>query len=206
MDVPNMLLLDTYDLVSIVLQKKCNIFLQFDEQNDKAYIDSIYYQVENSNAILRALGNMNYLLISKSKEKTFSASQSIPTFSDDFSENVKQILAKLEVLKFSLKIACEDLPSTIVKTNEQGLFFNKDINEQSCTNCSDCITFCPTDALLYNENKSRIFFVSGKCIGCNLCEQVCAPNAISNHPTVDLIDFAFERALKKVEFETAKQM
>ena len=205
-DIPNLLLLDSYDLVAIVLQKKCNIFLQFDEQNSKAYLDAIYLRIEQTNGILRSLGSMNYILVAKNKQNvqtTESKPQALPEFSDSFDENVTLILQKLEVLKTSLKIVCEDLPFTQILTDEQTIFFNKNILE-SCNNCGECLKYCPTQALLYNENKDTIFFNSGCCIGCHICNQVCELHAIEDVNEVNIIEFAFDQVIKKREFNTTK--
>lgn len=207
-DIPNLLLLDSYDLVSIILQKKCNIFIQFDEQNEKEYLDTIYLRVEQTNSILRSLGNMNYILIAKNKfsmQIDDTQPQTLPSFSDNFEENVNLILKKVETLKTSLRIACEDLPFTQILADEQTIFFNKDILN-CCNNCGDCIRYCPTQALLYNEQKSSIFFKSGHCIGCQLCEQVCQHHAITANHNVDLIEFAFDHIIKKIEFNSTKDM
>jgi len=207
--IPNILLLDCYDLVSIVLRKRCNIFIQFTQEHSKEYLDILYLRIEQTNSILRSLGNLNYVIISKNNSSLQiddSQPQEMPQFSEDFNENVALLLNKLDVLKISIKLCCEDLPITELQTDENSIFFNKDIDASLCDNCGDCVQYCPTHALQYNEHKNRIFFTSGKCIGCDLCNQVCQCNAIVKNTHVDLIEFAFDRTLKKIDFETTKQI
>ena len=64
-DISNLLQLDSYDLISIVLRKKSNIFIQFDENSSKKFLDILYLRVETTNSILRSLGNINYLILTK---------------------------------------------------------------------------------------------------------------------------------------------
>lgn len=66
---------------------------------------------------------------------------------------------------------------------------------QSCDNCKECVQFCPTHALSYNAEQSDILFQVGKCIGCNICEDICHKNAIKTiEKEVHVIDFAYDRA------------
>lgn len=200
--VPNLLVLDTYDLLSIILRKKSNIFIQFEANNKEEYLDALYLRIEVTNAILRSLGNMNYLIVSKTtpQSSTEIIRENVQVSSDDFNENVVQLLVKLGILKTSLKLSCEDLPITHIQTEEPTVFFNKDIDNTKCTNCANCITYCPTQAFSYNETKDSILFISGKCIGCNLCETMCEEKAVINNPHINLIDFAFDVSSKKITF------
>lgn len=65
----------------------------------------------------------------------------------------------------------------------------------TCDNCKECVRFCPTHALSYDTTQTKILFQTGQCIGCNICETVCAKKAIDTpEATVDIASFAFERA------------
>lgn len=81
------------------------------------------------------------------------------------------------------------------------LFFNKQIDFNACTNCGDCMQFCPTEALFASSDKQGIYFSGGKCIGCGICEDICKPNAISKKGEYDLVAFAFDRAQQLVHYE-----
>lgn len=104
------------------------------------------------------------------------------------------------LLKNSLKEIVGDLETTTFST-ASSLFFNKQINFATCTNCGDCTQFCPTDALFPTSDKQGIYFSQGKCIGCGICEDICKPNSISAKEGFDLISVAFDRAEELVHYE-----
>lgn len=113
--------------------------------------------------------------------------------------DVKMPLKRI-LLKNSLKEIIPGLETTEF-TQSSPLFFNKQIDFQSCTNCGDCTQFCPTDALFTTSNKQGIVFAQGKCIGCGICEDICKPNAISEKEGFSLVSIAFERAEQLVYYE-----
>jgi ferredoxin len=53
----------------------------------------------------------------------------------------------------------------------------------SCTACGACSRACPTQALKFEKNENEmtfsISFSAQNCIGCDLCDHVCLPDAIS---------------------------
>jgi len=60
---------------------------------------------------------------------------------------------------------------------------------QACTACGTCGRACPTEALRFEKNDEamtyRLTFSAQNCIGCDLCEHVCLPDAISlNHAPI----------------------
>jgi len=107
---------------------------------------------------------------------------------------------KRVMLKNSLKEYVGNMAVTTF-SDISPLFFNKQIDFHTCTNCGDCIQFCPTDALFASSDKQGIYFSAGKCIGCGICEAICKPNAISKKEEYDLIGFAFDRAEQLVHYE-----
>lgn len=100
--------------------------------------------------------------------------------------SLKEIVAGLETTGFS-----ESSP----------LFFNKQINFETCTNCGECIQFCPTDALFPTSDKQGIYFSQGKCIGCGICEDICKPKAITSKDGYDLVNIAYERSEQLVHYD-----
>lgn len=62
---------------------------------------------------------------------------------------------------------------------------------QTCTACGACGRACPTEALRFEKNDEAmtysLTFSAQHCIGCDLCDHVCLPDAISlNHmPTFE---------------------
>lgn len=107
---------------------------------------------------------------------------------------------KRVLLKNSLKEHISEWKTTEFSSGN-GLFFNKQIDFQACTNCGDCTQFCPTDALFPTSDKQGIYFSQGKCIGCGICEDICKPNAITAKEGYDLVNIAYERSEQLVHYE-----
>lgn len=104
------------------------------------------------------------------------------------------------LLRNTLKEVVTTLPLTTL-SDSNGLFFNKAIDFQTCTNCGDCTQFCPTDALFPSSDNQGIFFNQGKCIGCSICEAICKPHAISAKEGFDLVSIAYERSEQLVHYD-----
>jgi len=66
--------------------------------------------------------------------------------------------------------AIPDIKKAVIDEKFKGL---PEINKQICSNCSECINICPTNAI--NKN---ISVDMGKCIFCGDCERKCPNNAI----------------------------
>lgn len=113
--------------------------------------------------------------------------------------DIKMPLKRI-LLKNSLKEIVGGLETNAFEENSP-LFFNKQIDFQSCNNCGDCTQFCPTDALFATSDKQGIYFSQGKCIGCGICEDICKPNAISAKGGYDLVSIAYDRAEQLVRYE-----
>ncbi|MBU1643221.1 4Fe-4S binding protein [bacterium] len=99
-----------------------------------------------------------------------------------------------------LKEAIRQNSSTFEKTafkELSPLFFNKKIIFEKCTNCGDCIQFCPTEALTYTSDKQGVNFVSGHCI----CDHICKTDAINTDEGFDLISIAYDRMETLVHYE-----
>jgi ferredoxin len=54
-------------------------------------------------------------------------------------------------------------------------------DDELCTECGNCITICPTDALYRDAATQRVYFDPDKCIACELCVPVCPPRAMRVH-------------------------
>lgn len=107
---------------------------------------------------------------------------------------------KRVLLRNSLKEAVGTMEGTEFAESSP-LFFNKQIDFNTCTNCGDCTQFCPTDALFPTSDKQGIYFSQGKCIGCGICEDICKPNAIIKKEGFDLVSIAYERSTQLVRYE-----
>ena len=56
------------------------------------------------------------------------------------------------------------------------------VNWDKCTQCSACVSICPTEALYIKDRKTmEVAFDSDKCIACELCIAPCPPRAIEVH-------------------------
>jgi L-aspartate semialdehyde sulfurtransferase ferredoxin len=59
---------------------------------------------------------------------------------------------------------------------------SKDIshNAEQCTNCTICVSHCPTKALYVKDRKNMLLgFDAEKCIACEACIPVCSYKAMS---------------------------
>ena len=59
--------------------------------------------------------------------------------------------------------------------NLPDIIFDIDINSDMCTLCESCAKWCPTSAISIQrgENKENLIFDPLKCMGCNICINVC---------------------------------
>ena len=56
------------------------------------------------------------------------------------------------------------------------------VNWDKCSQCSACVSICPTDALYIKDRKTmEVAFDPEKCIACELCIRPCPPRAIEVH-------------------------
>ena len=72
--------------------------------------------------------------------------------------------------------ACADVcPEGAITLSEDGSYWA--IDEARCTNCQECITACPLDAIFYDPIQDRIIKCD-TCGGAPLCAQVCPTGAL----------------------------
>ncbi|MBU0672965.1 MAG: 4Fe-4S binding protein [Candidatus Margulisbacteria bacterium] len=56
------------------------------------------------------------------------------------------------------------------------------VNWDKCTQCTACVSICPTDALYVKDRQTmEMAFDPEKCIACELCIRPCPPRAIEVH-------------------------
>ncbi|MCD6259360.1 MAG: 4Fe-4S binding protein [Helicobacteraceae bacterium] len=103
-------------------------------------------------------------------------------------------------LKRAIKNNLTKFATTSHETNF-GLFAKKEIIFSSCTNCGDCVQFCPTEALLKTSDKQGINFNVGDCIACGICDHICKTDAIHTTEGIDLVNFAYDRGEELVHYE-----
>jgi ferredoxin len=79
-------------------------------------------------------------------------------------EDYKQAIGYLENLNVSIQPLSRDITR----------------DEKKCTNCSICLTHCPTAALFIEDReKMKVEFNPEKCIACEGCIPVCPYKAMS---------------------------
>ncbi|MGE5371747.1 MAG: NIL domain-containing protein [Solirubrobacterales bacterium] len=80
------------------------------------------------------------------------------------------------------------------KDYEAGVSFLKDIgvrveplsqtvvwNEETCTQCGACASFCPTGALELNRETMEVRFDNSKCVVCGMCLDCCPTRSVVLH-------------------------
>jgi ferredoxin len=114
--------------------------------------------------------------------------------------NATQIPLKNLLLKNAIK---EKIPqfATTAFEEKSSLFFDKSISFQKCTNCGECVQFCPTEALLATGDKHGINFTAGKCIGCGICDDICKTDAVTTKEGFDLVEVVYDRTKTLVHYE-----
>jgi len=119
---------------------------------------------------------------------------------EEINEPIEKPKTKLPLkrilLKNTIKEALEET-NRFIKGN-YGFSISKTINK-ACTNCKSCVEFCPTNALFYSSDFSKIYFQSGKCVDCAICNDICAPKAFEDNFEHDMSMFAFDKAATAIE-------
>lgn len=111
----------------------------------------------------------------------------------------KETLPKSRVIfQNSLKAVIESLP-TEKKNDKFSFFTHKNIDFKSCDNCGDCVQFCPTNALSFTSDKTKILFMQLRCISCGICDDICKQKAFSSDDSFDVVNLAFSRAEVLIE-------
>ncbi len=54
------------------------------------------------------------------------------------------------------------------------------INKDKCIECGLCLTYCPVNAVIFDENKYKITY--NYCKGCGICAVECPKKAIDMVP------------------------
>jgi len=135
------------------------------------------------------------------------AKDSIGECSDEIAitlQNMKRIDTDIPLKLQLLKNALRENISTFSTTHfdeRSPLFFHQVISFDACTNCGDCIQFCPTHALEATSDNQGIVFTQAKCIGCGICDHICKTNAITTDENFDLVTIAYDRTEQLVHYE-----
>lgn len=182
--------------------------------HDHEISSEIEYRIKRANEFMHTLGLEQGVAVNYEPEekKRFAAfKQAIKNVSDTRQEGATELFKSdnsRTILKDTLfKNALREQMRNIEKTqidDRHLLFVNKAIDFDSCTNCQECVVFCPTDALFATSDKQGVAFNGGACVGCGICEDVCRPDAITSSSEYDLVNFVYDRAVELVHYEMAE--
>ncbi len=175
-------------------------------------LDSIKERIEKSKGFLEAVGTEYEIQIRDSfdpkasrreffKKLVHKFSVSNRTRNDSSYVNRPEAPSKTRLLRDSLKRSREKIKNSVIKSEDARFISFKSIDKDLCTNCADCIKFCPTQALFHSGDTLSIMFRAGDCIACGICNRICQPKALSEREEIDLIEFAYERNKELVRHE-----
>lgn len=128
--------------------------------------------------------------ITKIFKETKSAFTDEPTFLHK-EKNIPQYRA---IFQNSLKYAITKIEDHSLIDFKLSNISHKQIAYESCDNCGECVQFCPTKALTYSSDETKILFAPLHCISCGICSDICKPNAIHKTDKLDIVFLAFDRA------------
>ena len=98
----------------------------------------------------------------------------------------KTVPDRRKLLKMAMKRAGIPENFHIIEGEDISFVSQKNLDEESCTNCQMCYRICPTGALSSDTNGSFIAFDAFSCIKCASCHDVCEPNSLTIKPTFAL--------------------
>jgi len=214
-DTPCLSVFSSQNFISLALRKdsvRCDLsHCQGCEINkDNKTYKSIVERIDEANRFLEELGIDKEIKTEVSEtinqrraifKKIFNSAKELSGEGIEVKElaNVKvKIPIKIILLKNSIKKEIQNFKNSQISTNYSFLS-NKEIDFDLCNNCGDCVKFCPTDALFYSNDSTTIWFQSGKCISCGICNDICELKAIKNKDKLDIVEYAFDRGKVLVE-------
>lgn len=168
--------------------------------NDEKRISAhIVKRIKEANAFVSLLGHTQKIVILEEEHPLHNARRS---FFKTFIAPAKVILPEpaipLKRLKKALKAS---LTKEQIISKHFSFIHQKSITP-TCDNCKECVQFCPTQALSYDAEYTKILFQMGKCIGCSICEAICKKEAISSLDVpFDIVHFAYDRACVLIEHD-----
>jgi len=171
--------------------------------------DSIVAMIDEANRFLSSAGvetciEKEYEKVETGRRELFKRFvKDVNEIKEDFEitqifDNTSTLPVSRQLLQNSLKKHIEDIPN---QTLIESFSFtqNKTIEFTSCDNCGDCVQFCPTQALIYSTEQSRILFENVKCIACGICDDICKQNSFGSKDELDLVTMAFGRGEVLIE-------
>lgn len=204
---PCLLAFETYDLITLILSHQMDIGLDLSScqtcplDTNHTIKSAITNNIDQANHFLQTIGYKYQLhtVTSYKPSKLMTFRKAIHNLKQS-TERTKREKVPYALFKKTLKNRLESL-NVDIQIETSYPFANDKVILPACTNCGECIEFCPTDALFYSYDKKSIFFQSGKCIACSICNDICKVDAIEDGQEFDLVSFAYDRAKKLIHFE-----
>ena len=152
--------------------------------------ERVQSRIDEANAFVVALGLTWKLEVSHEEHKPTSLRGVLKRFSKPV-VLPNSLPSPLISFKRALKQTLEE--STVLPQSYS--FVHPKAILASCDNCQECVQFCPTQALSYTHDQSKILFQVGKCIGCHICEEISKKKALIHAQSpLDVMLFAYDRA------------
>jgi len=160
--------------------------------------ETIMKRLEEANAFVASLGYT--CSISASQEPVKESSRR--AFFERFTARKEPRHDAPNAPSYELKRTLKTSLHTSVILEKPFSFIHPHSINQACDNCKECVQFCPSNALSYNGDQTKILFQLGKCVGCGICEAICKKEAIHRIPLPsDIVTFAYDRAHVLIEHD-----
>jgi len=161
--------------------------------------ERIRHSIDEANTFVKALGYEVCLEVDENEQATQPSRRA---FFNRFIAPSKPTLTEPEAALLGLKKALKASLQTSRVMHAPYSFIHAKQIANTCDNCKECVQFCPTNALSYNADQTKILFQMGKCIGCGICEDICKKQAMTSTPeSYDIIHFAYDRAEILIEHD-----
>jgi len=116
----------------------------------------------------------------------------------------KSIPDRRKLLKMAMKRAGVPEDFHIIEADDISFISQKNLDEESCTNCQMCYRICPTGALSSDNYGGFINFDAFSCIKCASCHDVCEPNSLTLKPTFALKELFEPKSETLVKFSVKR--